>query len=339
MVTTVDVNEFINEKECIFEGERYSVRDNGAVLRHPPIGKRVRPSDNNWTFGKTNTANPYLHIAGVRIHRIVATAFLGDPPDPQYVVDHMDSNGRNNRPENLRWVTRLENALLNPATRKKIIFHCGSIEAFLDDPSILQSKIIEPNYAWMRTVSKEEAQISKERMANWAATEKKPTGGTLGEWVYKKQTREYLDNKGSHQKNINEYYNEYSDQTTALTQRCVQRSWKVPSYFPCCPEEIGTNPLDAYVQNLKVGALFSYNDKYPESVIVDTARIKNNASILVFCQKENLKPWSLTEITFENGLFVHSSLGTFFERKGAEKVFCIKQGKEWTGGDSIDDYC
>lgn len=45
MITTVDVNEFDNEKECIFKTERYSVRDNGAVLRHTPIGKRARPSD------------------------------------------------------------------------------------------------------------------------------------------------------------------------------------------------------------------------------------------------------------------------------------------------------
>ena len=125
-MTEVDVNDFTQEKECIFKGEHFSVRDNGAVFRHQRNGKRARPNDNKWTFGKENSANPYLHISNIRIHRIVATAFHGDPPDPKYVVDHIDSNCRNNRPENLRWLTRLENALKNPATRKKIEYSTGT---------------------------------------------------------------------------------------------------------------------------------------------------------------------------------------------------------------------
>jgi hypothetical protein len=344
-MTSIDINDFDNEKECILEDERYSVRSNGAVLRHTPPGKRSRPSDNHWTFGKTNTANAYLHIASVRVHRIVATAFHGDPPDPKYVVDHIDTNCRNNRPENLRWLTRLENALSNPVTRKKIIFLCGSIEAFLEDPSILQSKVIESNYAWMRTVTKEEAQNCKESMDKWAASDKKPKGGSLGEWVYKKQierkfpVREYVDAGGSHQNNINEYYYEESDLTKALTPHCAQRNWRVPSNFPCCPEVIGYDPLGAYAQNLIAGANFSYNEKYPESVVVDSVRTKNNSSILVLCQKSDLKPWSVAEVTFENGLFIHKSLGSFFSKEGADKVFCVEQGLEWNGGDVFDDFC
>src|SRR5688500_1277327 len=95
----IEVNDFTREVECVFEGERYSVRDNGAVLRHPG-GERTRAADSQWTFGKENSANPYLHISSVRIHRIVATAFHGALPDPRHVVDHIDSNCRNNRPEN-----------------------------------------------------------------------------------------------------------------------------------------------------------------------------------------------------------------------------------------------
>src|SRR5437868_3186149 len=118
-MSLVDVNHFTHERDCIYKDESYSVRDNGAVLRHQRSEKRIRPYDNKWTFGQENSSNPYLHIANVRIHRIVATAFHGEPPDPQYVVDHIDTNCRNNRPENLRWLTRLDNALKNPVTRKK----------------------------------------------------------------------------------------------------------------------------------------------------------------------------------------------------------------------------
>jgi hypothetical protein len=83
---------------CIYKGERYSVRNNGAVLRFPLEGKRSRPTDNSWTFGKLNTKTGYLEIASVRIHRIVATAFHGEPPTKEHVVDHIDTNKQNNRP-------------------------------------------------------------------------------------------------------------------------------------------------------------------------------------------------------------------------------------------------
>jgi hypothetical protein len=55
--------------------------------------------------------------------------------------------------------------------------------------------------------------------------------------------------------------------------------------------------------------------------------------------KNSVKPLALAKITFENGKFVHTSLGSFFSQEGAEKQFCLAQGLEWHGGDSIDDYC
>ena len=68
------------------------------------------------------------------------------------MVDHIDSNCRNNRPENLRWLTRLENALKNPATRKKIEYLCGSIEAFLENPSMLNELQGEPNFTTIKAL-------------------------------------------------------------------------------------------------------------------------------------------------------------------------------------------
>ncbi len=56
-------------------------------------------------------------------------------------------------------------------------------------------------------------------------------------------------------------------------------------------------------------------------------------------EENAVKPWSLAKITFEDGLYIHTSLGTFFDKTGAEKQFSLAQGLEWTGGDSIDDYC
>lgn len=126
----ISLNDFKLQNECIYKDEKYSVRDNGAVLRYPPDKKRRRSIDNNWTFGKLNIKTGYLEIASVRIHRIVATAFLGEAPTKEHVVDHIDTNKQNNRPENLRWVTRLENILLNPITARRIELVCGSFEIF-----------------------------------------------------------------------------------------------------------------------------------------------------------------------------------------------------------------
>ena len=45
-----------------------------------------------------------------RVHQIIALAFIGPVPDGKQ-VDHVDGNKRNNRPENLRYVTPQENSI------------------------------------------------------------------------------------------------------------------------------------------------------------------------------------------------------------------------------------
>lgn len=163
-------DDFIEVRECDYKGEHYSVRDNGAIMRHPK--KQIRPNDNQWTFGKKNPMNGYMMFGNVRVHIVVANAFHGLHSFPEYVVDHIDTNRCNNRPENLRWLTRLENILNNPATLKRIIYHCGSIEAFLADPSILRDKVGQnPDFDWMRSVSPEEARNALNNILEWAKNE------------------------------------------------------------------------------------------------------------------------------------------------------------------------
>ena len=169
----INIDDFNDVKDCIYKDEHYSARDNGAVMRHSREGKRLRKDDNVWTFGKPNDKTGYMEFAGERVHRIVAFAFHGNPPSDQHVVDHIDTNRRNNRPENLRWLTRLENALNNPITRARIENLCGSIEVFLADPSVLRGhEKIDPNFSWMRAVTPEEARASMKRLSlsGWSIT-------------------------------------------------------------------------------------------------------------------------------------------------------------------------
>ncbi len=180
------LNDYEKELVCHYKDETYSVRDNGSVFRHPKENKKPRPTDNKWTFGKYDAKTGYAKIAGESVHRIIATAFLGVAPSSQHVVDHIDTNRRNNRPENLRWITKLENILLNPITVKRIEFACGSIEEFLKDPSKLRQGEIDKDFEWMRAVTKEEASASLERMLSWAKSDAPSSGGSLGEWIYRR---------------------------------------------------------------------------------------------------------------------------------------------------------
>lgn len=331
----------------MYKGELYSVRDNGAVFRHARKGKRKRKEDETWTFGKTNKKTGYMEIGSERVHRIVAFAFLGEPPTPQHVVDHIDTNRRNNRPQNLRWLTKLENALNNPITKKKIEFLCGSIEAFVNDPSLIQEFANDnPNFEWMRTVTLEEAKTSYERLMEWAKNNKKPSShGNLGEWIYQK------GRNGFHNKSIE--YKPYNQNisidiknfqiedllTKSLTSNALQRNWRTPTKFPCCPKEDMNNSIKTYFSNLSIGTKFSCN-QYGDSIVQDFTILTDSPTILVLCENINsLKPWSLTTVSYENNKYVHTSMGTYFSENGAKKQFTIAQGKEWTREDSIDDYC
>jgi len=335
-MTTIDVNDFSKEAGCFYKGETYSARDNGAVLRHPQEGKRPRPTDNKWTFGKPNEKTGYMEIGTARVHIIVATAFYKAMDTKIYVVDHIDTNRRNNRPENLRWCTRLENALNNPITRKRIEFVCGSIEAFLDNPSLLrENSLQDPNFKWMRTVSKEEALICRERLLDWAESDKIPSGkGSLGDWIFKERPT-------VPKFHVPPEIIEVSELIMAKTPGAAQRDWRTPSEFPCCPQEVGSDPITSYTERLKEGNTFVRNHIY-ESVVLRFAVSNDRKSIFVMTgskEEDAIKPYAIAEITYENGLYIHTSRHNFFTQEGAEKQFTLAQGLEWTGGDSIDDYC
>ena len=333
MTTIKPEDDFNKEINCTYNGELYSVRDNGEVFRHPRIKERLRPNDNKWTFGKLNSKKEYLEIASVRIHRIVALAFHGEPPTKEHVVDHIDTNKQNNRPENLRWVTRFENIVLNPITAKKIILRCGSVETFLADPLKFREKFPEQNLNWMCTVSIQDAHTSLKRMLDWAKSDKKPSGGSLGKWIFY---------RGIKQDQHNDPIPKVPDLVKSKTLNALQRNWRVPSEFPCCPQTYDDEPLKAYAEKLKTGSVFCLNEAY-SSLLSKSTLSDNKQSIYIISEStegENaIKPWALAKITYENGLFVHTCLRNFFTEEGADKQYCVAQGLEWTGGDSMDDYC
>lgn len=306
------IDDFSQVKECVYKGEHYSVRDNGAILRHTPAGKKKRPLDECWTFGKINLQNGYLYIGNARVHRIVALAFYGEPPTKEHITDHIDTNRQNNRPENLRYLTRLENALLNPITRSKIEYYCGSIRAFLENPQILRNITFEnndKNIEWMRNVSVEEAQNCLTNLQHLSSQKSKPHSvatNKMGEWIY----------KPIYPQKIDAYHIKAISPNTA-----IQRFWNTPTEFPLCPKQAGETPLEDYFKNLKKNAIFAQNRFY-SSTIVRFDRAKNKDAIFVLSIPAKARNYQLTQIVYENNFFVHINRHTIpqKERQNIKKI-------------------
>ena len=317
------LNTFESEREAEYGGERYLVRDNGSVCRLNRFRKKARPLDKEWTLGRQIRSSGYMHIAGVRVHRIVCTAFHGEPPTDSHVVDHIDTNRANNRPENLRWVTRLENVLLNPISTRRIEVVYGSLEAFFDNPQRIRDSATFPDISWMRTVSKEDAQSVKERLQIWARSGSVPSGGVLGEWLY--GTRERAD------------FEPEPVEFESLTTSVIQVKWRTPTTFPCCPPEVGANALRTYAENLVFGSVFSDN-RYGQSIVVDVS-CSNTGLVVLTHAAEGVKKWAVAHVSTGDEFFYHKSEGTFFQLVGAVKQFAVLAGEEHGLGDTFDDYC
>ena len=258
----------------------------------------------------------------------MATAFHGEPPEPHYVVDHIDSNCRNNRPENLRWLTRLENALLNPVTRKKIEYLCGSVEAFLKNPSMLNDLRTDPSFDWMRAVTTQEAENHRRRMLLFANTEEQPV-----------RHRGPIDYKRWFEKGAFKPLQKWEAGLAgepglefASTPWCGKYMWHDDVRFPCCPQQLGTDPLVDYVQSLQVDAVFAYCDAdgltgghaHPDMVVV-TWVLEGESSFVVMCSRPDSK-WSLVGVTLnDRSHFIHFHLGSYGNFGEAERAMSVKR--------------
>jgi len=326
MMAQLNPDNFDKEVTCIYRDEKYDVRDNGAVYRHRREGGRRRPLDEKWSFGRVDKSKGYTFIASEAVHRIVATAFIESQPSKDHVVDHIDTNKRNNRPENLRWVTRLENLLLNPITCYRIEQAYGSIENFLKDPSKPISGKLDQNFEWMREVTKEEAEYSSKRLTDWARNGNLPSGGSLGEWLYNPLISSYTEME------------KFNNQIESNTPGAIQKNWKTPSEFPLCPINVDDYSLNQYLQKLKRGKVFAFNN-HGKSVVHSADISESSQALFVVCNNPSgVKKWSLARITIEDQNFIHENMGSYFSLDGVMKRYTLGLGLEWEGGDSIDDF-
>lgn len=353
-----NINEYSREEVCVYKGRKFYVRDNGAVYRQCQEDGKLRKWDEKWTFGKFDKNTGYMLFGQERVHRIVCTAYHGEPDDDRNVVDHIDTNRCNNRPENLRWVTRLENTLNNPITRAKVELICGSIEAFLKNPSLLNGHESEnSNFSWMRTVTKEEGERSLKRWNEWAVkpVEKRmPKGIGAGEWLYNPDSEfgetwdkewykrdyrsEYRRQIDAIEENKLRLYEQEYGLKDSLTPGAKQLEWKTPTEFPQIPKEISESPLQDYLSRLTKGTIYCRN-QYSDSPVYAAAMSEDQSHLAVLTEISGVTNYALSEVTYENGYFIHKSIRTFFTEDGANKYYTLSLGKEWTGGNVMEDYC
>lgn len=97
--------------------------------------------------------------------------------------------------------------------------------------------------------------FSRERLEEWAKNDTPPSGGTLGQWIYKKQT---FASKQDGKKLPDEYYNNYSENNytepefiDSLTPYARQKydRWRTPTEFPCVPTDEEEKTLENYLKN------------------------------------------------------------------------------------------
>lgn len=360
------LNDFKEVKPCEYKGRNYLARDNGAICRLPKENGLISKWDNVWTFGTKDEKTGYMILTGnVRVHQVVCTAFHGSPNDPHLVVDHKDTNRCNNRPENLQWITRLENALNNPATRKKISYlYGGDITVFINDPSILRNKVLSQDVAWMRTVTKEEAAVCKRNIDRWAAEDSVSTPSNsskgIGDYIFSDEEEKEIRSWNGGQllppqktwaqqkaeieaENQRQYERDYGLKES-LTPGAKQLNWKSPTEFLLCPGEGRDKTLESYLNNLEKGKLFTRTQYGDGGVVLDCGYNPADDAVYVLTYKAEEvndpigKPWALCKITLKDGFFVHENQGRFFHEDGGQKNYIEAMGRNWTGGEVYDDW-
>lgn len=93
----------------ILRQPHYTPMHNGGFRAYAP-----KPTMGVETRSKKGAKHAYRNavfrgVGNVKVHQLVCAAFHGEKPFDDAVVIHLDEDGVNNRPENLKWGTQKEN--------------------------------------------------------------------------------------------------------------------------------------------------------------------------------------------------------------------------------------
>lgn len=296
------LNQFSQERKTVYQDESYLVRDNGAICRQPRPDKWVRRYDSEWTFGNKIAAG-YRYLSRHAVHRVVATAFHGNPPSKNHVVDHIDTNRENNRPENLRWVTRAENLYENPITLKRIESIWGSVELMLNyfknvSPDV-DSESLTPMAMQRRWRIPCEFPLCPEITAVGVPRD-------IDQEVALELLQEYAEDLEFGSTFCRNTYGESITVQAVITK----------------PTGNGIGP------SLIVLSTFSNNNLKSWSTTLAKG-------LAVYRFGNNIKDWAVAQVTIESGVFIHENQHAYITLRGALKAYCELAGIPFDH--SIDD--
>lgn len=113
--------------DCVGYEGLYAASDDGRIWAYPKRSRR----NGRWLKPRPdNSGYPYVGLykncktKTEKLHRLIAIAFLGQPPFEKAQVNHIDGVKTNNRIENLEWCTAKQNK--NHAWRTGITKHADS---------------------------------------------------------------------------------------------------------------------------------------------------------------------------------------------------------------------
>ena len=104
------LDEYEDEREVEYQGEKYFVRDNGAVCRRSRPGQRRRRLDDAWTFGRPDESTGYMQLGSHVLHRIIEPSPVAE--GVSLVVAAEDSEEK---------YVRLHRVANLPATREHVL--------------------------------------------------------------------------------------------------------------------------------------------------------------------------------------------------------------------------
>jgi hypothetical protein len=111
---------------------RFTVRGSRVITRNP---------------GPQGYTQVWLRAQGLpdrkeMLHRLVAIAFLGEPEDSRYVVNHKDGNKNNNHINNLEWCDHRGNRLHHLLNKEGVRVTAGQIREVHELADELPAKVI-----------------------------------------------------------------------------------------------------------------------------------------------------------------------------------------------------
>lgn len=76
---------------------------------HGVVAKSCRSAAHQYRHVMVRVDDGTVRQRPKKVHRLICEAFHGPPPFENAVVIHIDEDGLNNRPDNLKWGTQSEN--------------------------------------------------------------------------------------------------------------------------------------------------------------------------------------------------------------------------------------